>query len=238
MRPLTCIIAITLTLSVTGISAQYKLDARQLKLDPYAWLDQQNDQQNSGIVNGEYYEIKRISKHSHQFFGDDSWVLGEIIFRDQLFDSVYMTYDIHSDLLLIRHPTQYIYHNQPIKPVQEQISSFQILEHQFIRIDEQKLNGFYDLLFSGQNLRLVVKRHKQTYVENSVEFEPDNRYYLHKDGNYLPLKRKSSILKIFPGNKKDIKTFINRNRLDIRPGNDSDYIRIIDYLDSQIGNSL
>lgn len=220
--------------SIFTASAQYALDANALTKAPYSWYDQKIDLQNSGLVNGEYAEIRRISKSSHQFYQSDSWSVGTIFFRGQLFDSVYMTYDVNRDLLLIRHPTQYVFHNQAIKPIQQHISSFDIFGHHFVRMESGDLKGFYDELYIGKHLKLIAKRHKKSVVERSVEYELDERLYFFYNGTYHQLKNKSSIIKVLSNYKKEIKGFVRNQNLLIKRGHDQDCIKLIEFLDEKL----
>ena len=237
MQPLNYVLWIPLVVILClSAQGQYALDADQLTSAPYQWYDQKIDPQNSGLVNGEYEEVKRISKNSHSFFESDNWTQGTIHFRGQRYDSVYMTYDVHRDLLLIRHPTQYAFHNQAIKPIQQHILEFEIFQHHFVRLDNDELTGFYDALYNGDHLELVVKRYKKTVVERSVEYESEDRiYFLFKD-NYYQLKNKSSLLKVLPEHKKAIKDFVSSHKLTIKKDHDMDCVELIEFIDQNLIN--
>ena len=236
MRKYHPLILCLLLLGSLSLKAQYKLESSQILADSRSWYDTKNGLNNSGILNGEYLEVKRISTASHQFFVSEEWYPGQIYYRGQLFDSLYMTYDIDQDVLLIRHPTSFIYHNQAIKLIQPQVKAFELRGSLFEYINESvgnKAPGFYEILSRGDNISLIAKRHKKTVIERTIEFEVDDFYYFNYEDTYHRIKRKGSILKVFKSKKSDIKSFISKRNLKISPGNDADIIELMSYIDQQ-----
>ncbi len=224
-------------LAGNAIQAQYLLESEELLADASGWYDGQIGLDQSGLLNGQYVEIKRISRGTHQFFVSDEWHIGQLTYRGQHYDSVYMSYDIDQDLLLIRHPTSYIYHNQAIKPIQSQVSAFNLRGSHFEYFDEQIdkfRSGFFEVIASGENIKVIAKRHKKTLVERTIVFEQDDSYYFQLDGSYHPIKRKGSVLRVFSDQKAEIRSFIKDQDLQIAPGNDSDIVELMAFIDQKL----
>ena len=237
MRSYHLIVLFLLLIQCLSVKAQYKLESSAFLADSKSWYDANLGLNNSGILNGEYLEVKRISTGSHQFFKSEEWYPGEIIYRGQLFDSIYMTYDVDRDVLLIRHPTSYIYHNQAIKPIQTQVRAFELRGSLFEYIQEPVGNnppGFYEILKRGEEISLLVKRHKKTVIDRTIEFEVEDFYYFSYDSTYHRIKRKGSIIRVFKNYKSAIKSFISNRNLKIAPGNDTDIIELMSYIDQQM----
>ena len=157
----------------------------------------------------------------HQFFNEEYWELSEIVYDGHHFDSVYLMYDIYNNEVLLEHfSTEGTL--APIKLYNPKISSFKIQGHSFVMLQSDSLNrmpeGFYDQLFLGDNVGVYALRRKEIYkstgsntiTENFIE---KHKYYIRKGGIYYPIRSKGNITKALVDRKKEIKKYLNANRL-------------------------
>ncbi|MEQ8469659.1 MAG: hypothetical protein RIC35_00660 [Marinoscillum sp.] len=219
----------------TNVLAQYSIEGFDLDEGIRQWYDTRLGEEKSGILNGEYVQIQRQSRDSHQFFDKDQWLLNSITYRGQTYDSVYMRYDIERDLVLIRHPTNFRYHSQAIKLIQSDIASFELEGHHFRRYDEGILNfssGFFDELYLGAELKLLAKRIKTTETNQTLNYVSEDKLILVNGNEHIRLKGKGSVLRAFKPDKQAIKAFIKDNNLDINPDNEYDYVTLIRFIDN------
>jgi hypothetical protein len=195
---------------------------------------------NSFLFTGRVYFDKYNSVKEHQFFVDDYWELGEVDYAGQHFDSIYLMYEIYSDLLLVEH-----FNSQgslsPIELHSESISSFSLFGHKFVRLEPDTLEnvkeGFYDVLFDGEQTRLYAFRRKEIVKANEgnsvVEtFVQKDKYYLHKDGHYYRVRKKRSLLKVLEDHKKELKRFIKSNALFFSQNSENALVEVVQYYDS------
>ena len=96
------------------------------------WYDSLSGIENTSLILGTYEDVKIGSLTTHPFYNTYSWKRGALEYRNQVFDNVFMMYNIELDNLVIRHPN-FSYANQPIKPIQKQITWFQF-EGSFFRL--------------------------------------------------------------------------------------------------------
>lgn len=221
----------------TDISAQYALAKFDLEGDIRQWYDDNLGLDKSGILNGEYGDIQRQSRDSHQFFGRDQWLVNTITYRGERYDSIYLRYDIERDLVLIRHPTSYRYHAQPIKLIQDEIETFEVDGHQFRRYNHDILSyppGFFDELYLGNKINLLCKRIKITETNQTLIYVSEDKLILEREGEYYRVKNKGSILRLFKPYKQEIKTFIQEQNLNINRENEYDFIALVRFCDHLI----
>lgn len=220
-------------------SAQYAIAEVDLEKDMSLWYDMSLGRQNTGILTGQYEKFERSSVTTHAFFQKDTWSNQKLKYRGQIYDSIFIMYDVYKDLLLIRHPTEFQYFSQPVKLIQPQISWFQLRGHLFRYYNHDILNyspGFFDELYIGEAFDLIVKRIKtmNTNGTREVVFEPEDAYIIRLKDQYSRLRRRGSLLRLFNDQKmikKEIKQFIKSNGLIVKPANEADLIQLARFCD-------
>lgn len=200
----------------TKSTAQIKLGKLDMDGDVLSWYDQALGKDKTGILEGKYEQVRRLSPHFHPFFMSDQWVYGSINHRNQHYDSVLMILDIEKEIVLIKHPTKFAYHDTPIKIDHEQLKSFRIYDHEFVNFTNGELTGIYDQIFAGENVNLFVRRHK--YAETNAEFKYiyQNKYYLEYDGHFYKIKNQGALLRKLKIIKSDLRKHIVSNQMMVR----------------------
>ncbi len=165
----------------------------------------------------------------------DDWTDGSVVYWNELYENVPLLYDIQNDLIVTEHNR-----GNPIKLVTEQVQSFTILGHTFVRLirdDNNKISdGFYDQLYHGA-LKVYAK-HSKAYREKLETqrviplFDENTRYYLVKDGTFNVVKTKGSVLQVLNDRKQDVKNFIRKNRINFRDDRENAIVRVAEFYDT------
>jgi hypothetical protein len=72
-------------------------------------------------------------------------------------------------------------------------------------------------------------------VDNTYDlFNQYNRVYLKKDGEMYLINKKKSIINLFGGNNKDIRSFIRSRRLKVTRKNPDSFIPLVEFCDNLI----
>ena len=170
----------------------------------------------------EYVDYKRYYQEvkGHQFFDKSSPAAGSLIYKGHLFAGVPLLYDVRFDQIITQHPTN----SFMLKLVSEQVTSFTLAgDHRFIRIAHDTTSkssiptGYYEVLLDNQ-VKLLAKRRKRIQEQPSqgavnAEFTTIDRYYLQVGPEFYPVKGKSSVLGIFPEQRKALQKFVRDNKL-------------------------
>lgn len=228
------ITVLLLTITQLDLHAQYKVDKMSLDKNLYSWYDQEIGKNNAGILVGQYQEIQRMSRQTHQFFHSSEWANVTLKFRGQQYDSIFALYDLSKDIFVIKHPSDFRLHNQPILLPQDQIEWFLMYSHSF-RYYQEGIQlippGFFDELFISNDIKLVAKRKKNIETNQTLEYELSDQYFINFDGGYHRVRGRWSIMRILKPYKSKLKSYISANQLRIKPReeNDRDLIQLISY---------
>ena len=196
--------------------------------------------QNSFIYNGRIYNEKFMGIRGHPYFSDDYWITGRITFQDMVFDGLQLIYEIYHDQLLLSS-----YNNQgrfaPIILNSGDIKNFELHGHTFVFLEHDKVSGLaeglYDVVYSGPDLQLYIKRKKEIIKETFgtdmwEEFRETDICYLKKENTYYHIKNRNSVLKALEDYKKEIKTFIKNENLDFRADMEGALLKIVAWFES------
>ena len=223
------------------VLAQYETKDLNLEEDVTPWFLEAIGREQTKLVSGSYHQIQRGSSITHQFFKENGWTSTSIIYYGKEFHLSGAMYDLEFDHILLRHPTQIRLSSQPIKLHQDKVSFFKIHGHTFrfynSKDDPPRGEGFYDELYLGDTVSLIVKRSKEKKVkfsELTPIYESNDSYFLKYHGEYIKVNNKRSIFRILKPYKKDLKKFIRRNGLKIKVGSDHDLVMLLDYFESVI----
>ncbi len=175
------------------------------------------------LYNGtEYVSSDKYHLIGHPDFMVDTLVTGAVFYDGSLYENIPLLYDLREDELVIHN-----YHtNLKIRLIKDKVEHFTLNGHYFRKyakdtIAEASLeSGFYDVLQQG-SVNLIVKRIK-TISEAATtrgltgEYLYATKFFIQKNGRYYPVKSKSSVLKILPGNKSQLQKQLRANKLKFR----------------------
>ncbi|MFY0608449.1 MAG: hypothetical protein JXR10_17145 [Cyclobacteriaceae bacterium] len=221
-------------------SAQYSVEGLDVR-NPHKWYDNQIGYDHSGILQGEYREIVFFTKNSDQFFNSPVWEANTISFRNEVYDSIFMLYDIDEDVLMIRHPTDVSYFGMGITLPQSDISWFTLSGHYFKNYSDPILNlgkGFFEESYLGDKMSLIIKRSKSLKTDRVLEFEDTHAYVIKLDESYHRFTGKSTFYRILPEYKKEIKQFLKDRRINLRmKDSEEGLLKTIKYCDLLLAQS-
>lgn len=177
--------------------------------------------ESQNLNNGRVYYIYDSRMAEHQFFDQRKWNKGAVIFEGQRFDSVSMLYDIVKDELVIRH-----INGDPIILPSEKVEAFSNYGQLFKwyesgkGIDAQMRTGFYNVFYDGPS-RLLIRRSKQRQekiVDRRVIslFPQKDFHYIWKGEQYNFVRTKKSVLKLFPGHKREMRKVLREENIHFR----------------------
>lgn len=195
------------------------------------------------LFNGVEYKPFPEPYEGHPFFESEYVEEGWVFYDGELYDNVALQYDLLDDLLVLEHYDQNGYVAM-MKPHQDKIKSFHVLDHTFILIDSDSTHGvlkdgFYDLLYDG-SVKVLAKRRKSVvrdyeFSQLIISFPQKNSYYLVNKGRYYPLKNKGAVVKALQGNKKLLNDYARKNQLAFGNNKEKLFVALAAYHD-QIRN--
>lgn len=162
---------------------------------------------------------------------------GEVFYNGKIYGGVLLNLDSVEDNLCLRLPEgKMLILNKSL------VNWFFIGEREFINIPIDNRygvqGGYYHYLFRG-NSYTIIKKIRKKYVERIdsklstvvKEFEESSEYYLIENNNAVRVTKKSSLLKLFPRYKKELRRYLNSNRIYYRDDIELYILTIIKYID-------
>lgn len=193
----------------------------------------------SHLYNGPEYEFyDPLIKGNAYVFDNKVFTPGSVSYGAAVYSDVPMLYDLNKDVvvvLLYNHFTKF-------SLLSERVHEFWLLNHHFIRINTDSTGkaalatGFYDQLYPGRKIEIIVKRAKSIQTStgnNSVEsfFSATKDYYVKKGGSYFSFGGKRGLLDILKDKKKELKQYIKANNIDFDENFEKAAINVATYYD-------
>lgn len=182
-------------------------------------------EEKKAVFTGPEYKQYFVNKGNdgHPFFMDmrPEW----LIYDGVLYSSVFFVYDIFFDRVIVARPdTAWVSLNN------SKISEFSLGGHRFKRIvDRNDLpGGFYEILFTSNNILLAVKWSKA--FKASVWKEEAN--YVMIDENVSFFRSKKQLLKILNDRQTEIRNYIHKNNLDFKANKSLAFTSLVRYYSS------
>jgi hypothetical protein len=195
---------------------------------------------NTFLYVGSSYVAPYSGIKGHQFFIDDYWEQGDIVYDKVNFDSIYIKYDVYKDILIIEN---FGLNGLPshMKLYGPKVTSFRLHGYNFIRLqDDTQSNmkeGYYNILYDGTSIQAFAKRKKDLVTSNEINtikemFVEKDRFYIKKDGKFYQVKNNRSIKKVLGDRKKEVQTYIKSNNIYFKWDPDGQLIEVAKYYDS------
>lgn len=204
---------ITLLLSI-NIFCQSK---NNNEIEYFKWFDNIIDARNNHLSNGvSYSEKHRTKKGHHEYYQTSDFLIGDIIYDNQLFFDVDLKYNLFSDEIILG-----LYNGDNLKLIQlikDKIDKFWVNNIAFAKISDQrnKINGYYEILLESNNLNFYKKHIKERIRHLDKDFvyysfKKKINYLIYYQNSYHKINSKKSVLKLFPKKKKVINNFFSVN---------------------------
>lgn len=194
----------------------------------------------SNVFTGIFYNDSYVGIKDHPYYNENTWIMGNIGYDNQKYDSIQIKYDAYKDLLLVKYIDKLGY----IRPVQlytAKVDNFEIYGHHFFYLAGDSLpdyiSGFFDMLHSGNYANVLAKRRKeinQTNTLTSLEsrFVSKDRLYVQIGQSFYEIKKRKSILEVLSDRKSEIKTFLKRNKSRFKNDHEKELIEAVKYYNS------
>lgn len=188
------------------------------------------------LYNGRRYFLNDPISDEHQFYIERQWQTGSVIYDGQQFDSLSLMYDIHKDQLIIKD-----LHNNFLLLVVERVQAFDINQHHFKRmipgenLPTNMSTGFYDILYDG-NTKFIIRR-KKDRQEKIVDmkiiplYESKDNYYIFRHNTYWPVRKRKSVLALFPEHGRELRRLVRRKGISYRKNREQAIVEMVRYFD-------
>jgi hypothetical protein len=193
--------------------------------------------ENAHVYNGYEYRTTDKSILGSPYFLSDAMVPITLSYDEGYYQNIPAIFDLVLDLVVINRLDQ----NFMISLIPEKLSAFTMQNHHFIRVTKDSLRGinlatgFYERLYDGKSTVLV--KHKKIIIDqmlygiSTLTYGDENIYYVRFSGVYVPVHGKSSVLNLFKSKKSEIKTFIRRNKLNLKSEFEKTLVAVSAYYD-------
>jgi hypothetical protein len=183
------------------------------------------------ITGGQYQEPSRLIEGNPYFFSRQ-FEEGSLTINGITYPEVPLLYDEYRDQVITFHPV----FNQKILIKPEKIDAFQLANgsrFKYFSGNESHLragNGIYEILGTGEFVALA-KRYKTTkalreFSKFDEVYVEKADYFLWKDGEFFPVGKESSVLKVVGLEKKEVRKELKANGLNFKRNPES-YLRYI-----------
>ena len=224
----------------------HQLGAQETTNSAYLnWFDNKVGIENTALYEGIVYrESYRTINEKVKFFKSAQWYSGSVVYSGQEFFNIQLKYDIFGDQLILKQLDRL--GGGAIILIKSKISSFQIEDTKFVHIvsDESgsTIDGFYELLWTDTDARLLAKHQKNDFVRKDrrasyYEFVDEKKQYmLDWAGKYYPINKKKELTDLFPELKKQVDNFYQKNKRLRTRDNDAFMISLIRNVDQLLND--
>jgi hypothetical protein len=185
----------------------------------------------------EYLEPTRTNEQ-HPFYLDSDWIDGAVHYNGDWYRNVSLLYDITSDKLV----TEYYFNGNPMLLVKEKLDQFSLGQRYFKKFFKEDFKnslpatGFYEVLYNGQTM-LIARREKkmQDRIEGmkvQIDFEEKYRYFILRNGEFLPIRSKKSMYKLLEDKKQELKQRVREEKLNFKLNREQSFSRMAALYDS------
>ena len=213
--PLLLIVSV-LTISNFQLSAQETTNSTYLN-----WFDNKVGIENTALYEGIVYrEAYRTINEKVKFFKSAQWYNGSVVYSGQEFYNVQLKYDVYGDQLILKQLDRL--GGGALILFKSKVSSFKIEDSEFVHLKgaaaNTEIDGFYELLWTDTNIRLLAKHQKNDFVRKDrsaayYEFVDEKKQYLIElDGAFYPANKKKEITDLFIELKKEVDNFYQKNK--------------------------
>jgi len=163
------------------------------------------------------YQNKSVS---HPFYSQDRFVYGTVNGFGVTYNDIPVKYDIVHDKLIVLDFNKIF----KVEQVSERIDSFNILDHEFVRLTADSMNksgietGFYESLYMGKTVALFAKRKKIASElikegHSDLNFKERNYYFIRREDTFYEVSDKGSVMNALKDKKKELESFLKKNKI-------------------------
>ncbi len=203
----------------------------------YSTVIQQNPSDKQLLLNGRIWRNQYSKVIGDQFFLTYTFLKGSVTYNGRRFNNLDLKYDIVNDeLILSIEPYQSILMNK------EMVDSFSLVyENRNYNIinagndTSNVLRGYVNVLYDGPSTMYVkyTKKILPLAVDGKYDlFFQENRTYLRKGTEIVPVTGKKKLLNLLEDKKKEIRYYMKRSRFKFSRKDPNTFIPVLKYYDS------
>jgi len=166
---------------------------------------------------------------NHPYWLFEEFLPGDVLHDGLLYKNVPLRYDAYLKQLVVKTPEKQLDVYIPMHKVEK----FSMGETKF----ERRNGEMMAILYTSPRMELVEQMNvgmKQKLVDNAkvqIEFDRDERYLLLRGGQVHEVGRLKTVLNLFPGLKKELKSFARTHHLNFKEHRQSSLVSLIAYAD-------
>jgi hypothetical protein len=223
-------LALIISFSFPGMaSAQADLQDtsfQQASINSAIDLYYKNIGENAHIYNGGEYMMTSLYQREETknlFFLSIFSQNGSVIYDGTLYQDVPLSYDLLHDELITNRYKQ----NFKIRLNADKVDGFTLAGHEFIRLSDDSAHripdgtGYYEMKYRGKSAVIIKRRKKMeeklTGIEAIVSYNPDDHFFILRNGFYVPVRTKKSVLNVFKDKKKELRKYLRKNKISFSP---------------------
>ncbi len=202
---------------ISGLAAQDFNQFPSLSGNLDTWYNGITENSEAPLMNGVYHydEKEELITQYHTPFYKTGWdYYGEVTYEGRHFSRVDIIYNTSEDMLLVRNLNMEKAGVKSLLIDQSKIDSFTIHNDKFLSFEHANIGqkGFYKVIMQGESIDCFAKEFKIGQPAGTVyQFNKNTHYYIRYKGQIYNYRQVSSLYRIFPNLKKDIKRFMREN---------------------------
>ena len=173
---------------------------------------------------------------NHPYWSSQDYCTGEVVYQGMLYKNVSLRYDAYLKQLVV---------NTPIKRSNVYVPMDRVERFKLEGTEYARRNGeFVAILFSSPRMELVEQVQialKEQLVDNEKvkrEFKREVKYYLLRAGQTHEVSKLKTVMKLFPGRGKTLKSFAKMHHLDFGVFRQSSLTTLVKYADELVQQPL
>jgi hypothetical protein len=199
---------------------------------------------NDFIDGKEYFNYAYKSKNSPLLSSAKEF--NAILFLDgRRYDNIKLQYDSYIDEVLYTDTSRVINYQFPKVVLKKNavdgfilmsgIDSMKFGNFKFLNDNVNNTDGgYYEIVYNGPS-RYLIKHRALLYLSearNEYKYSPEN--FILKDGIYTKVRNNKEFLNLFGNRSKEIKSFMRRNRFNVRRANKQEIVMALKYCDELV----
>ncbi|MCF8367766.1 MAG: hypothetical protein K9G76_01900 [Bacteroidales bacterium] len=196
---------------------------------------------NDLLIKGQIYIPTNSKAANYPYFDKNAWSTGMVFIKGSKFPEVTLKYDIEQDVFILKNLTstgenQYIALQKGLIDTVELEGHFFVNSHHILP-DKYDL-GYVEMIYRGDYIFFTkyFKQFKKVYSDLKPYGEygkQQHLHYIYKDGNLKKLPSKSTFLTQFSEQKKALKKYLKKNKINYKDAPAQQIRKLISYCNEE-----
>ncbi len=195
------------------------------------------------LVSGLFYKHKHPEANNHPYFLSESWKEGSVFINTLEYKNLLLNYNLVTEEIILyqkfkTNNVQILLNNKIIDSLRLHTYLFINALHMPVKCEK----GFYEVIYRG-NFN-AYKKHSKVFHNDRDAMSPkgtysknkEQLYTLFKNGSFIRIKNKGTLLKQFGSRKKAIKQYLRQNNINFKKINREQLINLLQFCDERISN--